>query len=81
MSKDFLESSEENQKDPANRFRTERLTELAIAIFESEPEARQWLTTPKAILNNETPLKAMATDLGASQVEQMLYRIEYGIYG
>lgn len=65
--------------DRLSRF--QRLTELAVDVFEDEREAKQWLSSPKANLDNLTPLEAMATDSGATQVEQMLYRIEYGVYG
>jgi len=61
--------------------RFNRITQQAINLFEDEEEARQWLSTPKASLHNETPFEAMATDAGAKQVEQILYRAEYGVYG
>ncbi|WP_017325463.1 antitoxin Xre/MbcA/ParS toxin-binding domain-containing protein [Synechococcus sp. PCC 7336] len=64
--------------DRLSRF--QRLTDLAVKVFEDEREAKRWLSSPKANLDNLTPLDAMATDSGATQVEQMLYRIEYGVY-
>ena len=64
--------------DRLSRF--QRLTDLAVEVFEDELEAKRWLSSPKANLNDLTPLEVMATDSGASQVEQMLYRIEYGVY-
>jgi putative toxin-antitoxin system antitoxin component (TIGR02293 family) len=65
--------------DRLERFK--RITQQAIDVFEDESEAQKWLSTPKTRLNNQTPLSAMATDAGAKQVEEMLYRAEYGIYG
>jgi uncharacterized protein (DUF2384 family) len=41
----------------------------------------QWLQTPKNSLAGITPLAALSTDQGAKQVEEILYRVEYGIYG
>jgi putative toxin-antitoxin system antitoxin component (TIGR02293 family) len=65
--------------DRLERFK--RITQQAIDLFEDESEAQKWLSTPKARLNHQTPFSAMATDAGAKQVEEMLYRAEYGIYG
>ncbi|MEM8716433.1 MAG: antitoxin Xre/MbcA/ParS toxin-binding domain-containing protein [Cyanobacteria bacterium P01_G01_bin.4] len=61
--------------------RFQRLTTLAVDVFEDEQEAKRWLGSGKAELDELTPLESMATDRGATQVEQMLYRIEYGVYG
>lgn len=61
--------------------RFKRITQQAIDLFEDESEAQKWLSTPKVRLNNQTPLSAMVTDAGAKQVEEMLDRAEYGIYG
>jgi len=61
--------------------RFQRLTDLALQVFEDEAEAKRWLSSPKDALDGLAPLEAMATDAGATQVEQMLYRIEYGVYG
>lgn len=65
--------------DRLERFK--RITQQAIDLFEDEEEAHMWLKTPKAGLNDRTPFEVMATDAGAKQVEQMLYRAEYGVYG
>lgn len=65
--------------DRLERFK--RITQQAIDLFEDEEEAKKWLRTPKAGLNDRTPFEVMATDAGAKQVEQMLYRAEYGVYG
>jgi putative toxin-antitoxin system antitoxin component (TIGR02293 family) len=65
--------------DRLNRFR--RITQQAIDLFEDTDRAKQWLQTPKDALAGLTPLAALATDEGAKQVEEILYRTEYGIYG
>lgn len=61
--------------------RFNRITKQAIDLFEDEEETKRWLSTPKASLDNKTPLEALTTDAGAKQVEQILYRAEYGVYG
>lgn len=65
--------------DRFNRFN--RITQQAISLFEDTEKALQWLQTPKNSLAGITPLAALATDEGAKQVEEILYRTEYGIYG
>jgi putative toxin-antitoxin system antitoxin component (TIGR02293 family) len=64
--------------DRLNRFR--RITQQAIDLFEDVDRAKEWLQTPKNALAGLTPLAALATDEGAKQVEDILYRTEYGIY-
>jgi putative toxin-antitoxin system antitoxin component (TIGR02293 family) len=64
--------------DRFNRFN--RITQQAISLFEDNDRAMQWLQTPKNSLAGMTPLAALSTDEGAKQVEEILYRTEYGIY-
>lgn len=61
--------------------RFERIVQQAEALFEDHSETQRWLSTPKAALNSQTPLEALTTDAGAKQVEELLYRAEYGIFG
>ncbi|KJH70297.1 toxin-antitoxin system, antitoxin component [Aliterella atlantica CENA595] len=61
--------------------RFNRITKLALELFEDEVETKRWLSTPKTALSGETPLMALATDAGAKKVEAMLYRAEYGMFG
>jgi putative toxin-antitoxin system antitoxin component (TIGR02293 family) len=65
--------------DRFNRFK--RITQQAINLFEDTDRALKWLQTPKNSLAGITPLAALSTDEGAKQVEEILYRTEYGIYG
>lgn len=61
--------------------RFQRLTDLAIAAFEDEAEAKHWLSSPKEAFERRTPLEMMATDAGSRQVEDLLLQIEFGVYG
>jgi putative toxin-antitoxin system antitoxin component (TIGR02293 family) len=61
--------------------RLQRIYQQAVELFEDETIAQNWLTTPKQHLNNLTPLSQLATDAGTKQVESILYRAEYGIFG
>lgn len=57
------------------------ITQQAIDLFEDEAEAQRWLSTPKDALEGKTPLEALKTDKGSKEVEELLYRAEYGIFG
>lgn len=61
--------------------RFNRIYQQALELFEDESETQRWLSTPKASLEGNSPLKALATDAGAKLVEEILYRAEYGIFG
>lgn len=61
--------------------RFNRIFKQAVDLFEDEAEAWRWLSTPKSVLDNHTPLSFLATDAGAKQVEEILYRAEYGMFG
>ncbi len=60
--------------------RFNRIFKQAVNLFEDEAEATHWLNTPKSALDGETPLSALATDIGLKKVEQMLCCAEYGMF-
>lgn len=60
--------------------RTARIYDLAIEVFEEEPVALEWLKTPNPALEEKTPLEFLGTEPGAREVENLLMRIEYGVY-
>lgn len=57
-----------------------RLMGKAVAVFESEQDARRWLTSPQYGLGGAIPLDYAETEIGAREVEDLLGRIEYGVY-
>jgi len=57
-----------------------RLMGKAIEVMESEENARQWLTSPQFGLGGAVPLDYAETEVGAREVEDLLGRIEYGVY-
>ena len=57
-----------------------RLMGKAVEVLESEENARQWLTSPQFGLGGATPLAYAETEVGAREVEDLLGRIEYGVY-
>ncbi len=57
-----------------------RLLGRAIEVLESEENARRWLTSPQFGLGGAVPLEYATTEVGAREVEDLLGRIEYGVY-
>jgi putative toxin-antitoxin system antitoxin component (TIGR02293 family) len=57
-----------------------RLLRMANTVLESEENARRWLGSPQVGLGGETPLEYAETEVGAREVEDLLGRIEYGVY-
>jgi putative toxin-antitoxin system antitoxin component (TIGR02293 family) len=60
--------------------RIARLMGKAVEVMESEENARQWLTSPQLGLGGAIPLDYARTEVGAREVEDLLGRIEYGVY-
>ena len=60
--------------------RLARLFGRAHDLFEGDADAaREWLTTPQRALGNIVPLELGKTDIGATEVEILIGRLEYGI--
>jgi putative toxin-antitoxin system antitoxin component (TIGR02293 family) len=57
-----------------------RLILKAISVFESEVSARTWLRSPQQGLGGAVPLDYAETEVGAREVENLLGRIEHGVY-
>jgi putative toxin-antitoxin system antitoxin component (TIGR02293 family) len=51
----------------------------AVAMFGDEQKATHWLSTPLALLGNQTPAELLATNEGIAVVERTLTRIEHNI--
>ena len=57
-----------------------RLMGRALEVLESESNARQWLSSAQYGLGGEIPLQFAETEVGAREVEDLLTRIEHGVY-
>ena len=57
-----------------------RLLERAAEVMESIEEGRRWLTSAQIGLGGAIPLEYAQTEVGAREVENLLGRIEYGVY-
>ena len=61
--------------------RVSAVFEKAVDLFEGDRAAAlKWLTSPKKALENETPLLYSRTELGAREVENLLGRLEHGVF-
>ena len=60
--------------------RTRRLFEHALTVFDDDADARAWLSTPNDALSGESPLSLLDTDAGVRLVEEVLTRLEFGVY-
>lgn len=60
--------------------RLERVAVQAERTFGDPAKAHRWLRKPKRALSGESPLAYLASEAGARIVEEMLYRIEHGMF-
>jgi putative toxin-antitoxin system antitoxin component (TIGR02293 family) len=61
-------------------YRLARIAALAEETLEDASRARQWLHQPQRGLGNRVPLALLTTEAGAREVEDLLGRIEYGVF-
>ncbi len=69
---------EPEESDRVVRFA--RLLGKAVEVLESPENARRWLNSPQLGLGGAVPLDFAQTEVGAREVEDLLGRIEYGVY-
>jgi putative toxin-antitoxin system antitoxin component (TIGR02293 family) len=61
--------------------RTSRVFERTLDLFGGDHAgARAWLGSPKPALNGITPLELAVTDVGAREVENLIGRLERGVF-
>ena len=60
--------------------RLERIARQAESVFGNAEKAHRWLRKAKRELHGETPLAYLVSEAGARIVEEMLFRIEHGIF-
>ncbi|CAN5247842.1 MAG: DUF2384 domain-containing protein [Gemmatimonadetes bacterium] len=70
------------EADESDRvLRIARLTERIVELFEGDlREARRWLTSPRRALDGKAPLDFARTEVGAREVEQLVERLEEGVF-
>ncbi len=61
--------------------RTTRLFGLAVDLFDGNKEAaRQWFFAPQRALGGATPAQYSQTEVGAREVEDLIGRLEHGVF-
>ncbi|NET29279.1 antitoxin Xre/MbcA/ParS toxin-binding domain-containing protein [Okeania sp. SIO1I7] len=61
-------------------YRVARIFAQTLDIFENVEIARDWLKKSNRALGGKTPLELLDTDAGTQQVDELLNKIEYGVY-
>lgn len=69
-------SSEESE----HVLRVAHLLDVATRVFEDVESAADWLRSENISLGDLTPLDYAETEVGAREVENLLGRIDYGVY-
>jgi putative toxin-antitoxin system antitoxin component (TIGR02293 family) len=61
--------------------RISRLFEKAVDLFEGDTTAAvKWMSTPRPALDSQTPLEYSRTEVGAREVEDLIGRLEHGVF-
>ena len=61
-------------------FRLATVFDKAIDVLGDASHARRWFKTPLKALAGKSPLKYSDTEIGAREVEDLLGRLEYGVF-
>ena len=69
-----------DQHESERLVRYQRLLKKADDVFGDGASAREWLTHKQSGLGGAVPLDFARTEIGAREVENLLGRIEYGVY-
>jgi putative toxin-antitoxin system antitoxin component (TIGR02293 family) len=62
-------------------YRVARVFVFTVEVLGDLEKARTWLKSSNRGLGGEIPLTLLDTEIGARQVEDVLQRLKYGIYG
>lgn len=70
------------QADESDRvLRASRIFDLATELCMGDANAaRQWLQTPQLGLGGEVPIEFASTDAGAREVENLIIRLQHGVF-
>jgi len=61
-------------------FRLATLFDKAVEVLGDTDRARQWFKTPLKALGGKSPLEYSDTEIGAREVEDLLGRLEHGVF-
>jgi putative toxin-antitoxin system antitoxin component (TIGR02293 family) len=57
-----------------------KVVEHALEVFEDEEKVKTWLNSPIRALNYQKPIEFFSLPTGLKMVDNVLTRIEYGVY-
>jgi putative toxin-antitoxin system antitoxin component (TIGR02293 family) len=70
-----------DQTESERLLRLAMIFETALQLFSGDREAtRRWLTCPAKAFAGETPLSMTQTEVGAREVEDLIGRLEHGVF-
>lgn len=69
-----------NQEQSGRAWKFAEILAKATEVFGSQEEAEQWLERPAIGLDQWRPIDLLATPAGVELVEDLLKRLEYGVY-
>jgi putative toxin-antitoxin system antitoxin component (TIGR02293 family) len=69
-----------NSVESDRLYRVIRILLYTESVFGDSEKAQTWLKRPNRSIGGKVPMSLLDTDLGTQQVEDVLKRIEYGIY-
>lgn len=62
-------------------FRISTIFEKAVELFEGDAAAAvSWFMSPRSALGNRSPLTYSRTEVGAREVENLIGRLEHGVF-
>lgn len=68
------------ETESTGRERVQELLESATKGIGSQELAHQRLRTPRTIFGGRTPLELAETEAGAKEVQDLLHRVEHGVF-
>ena len=69
-----------NSEQGGKAWKFAELLNKATEILGSQQDAEQWLATPAIALEQQAPIDLLSTPTGVELVEDLLERMEYGVY-
>jgi putative toxin-antitoxin system antitoxin component (TIGR02293 family) len=68
-------------KESERLFRLSQIFDKAVALFDGDlVAARDWLQSPNRALGQQTPLALAESEIGAGEVEDLIGRLEHGVF-
>lgn len=71
---------------PLDQDASERLVRLALLyklaneVLDDETLTRQWMLRPRSAFAGRTPFEMASSEIGAQEVEDLLLRVEHGVF-